>query len=72
MTISNKQLEQVSKASFERGKATGEYLGKEAAKKELLATRQAGVVEISRAAADLAMANAKLTYALSRITDKLL
>ena len=46
--------------------------GKDLTKKELLAQRQLGVIEISRAAADLALANAKLTYALSRITDKLL
>jgi len=46
--------------------------GKEEVQKELLAKRQLGIIEISRAVADLALANAKLSYALSRITDKLL
>ena len=58
--------------AHERGKDTGIILGKEQAKRDMLLVRQSGVVEISRAVADLALANAKLTYALSRITDKLL
>jgi hypothetical protein len=68
MTISRKQLTE----AFEAGIDAGKFRGKEEAKKELLAQRQLGIVEISRAVADLALANAKLTYALSRITDKLL
>ena len=72
MTISKKFLQETGKINFEAGVKLGKDIGKEAAKKELLATRQAGVIEISRVVADLAMANAKLAYALSRITDKLL
>lgn len=68
MTISKKDLT----AAYARGLDLGKAQGKEAAQKEMLAIRQSGIIEISRAVADLANANAKLTYALSRITDKLL
>lgn len=68
MTISKKQLEQARLYGIHEGIKQG----KEQAKQDLLLIRQSGVVEISRAVADLALANAKLTYALSRITDKLL
>ena len=68
MTISKAQLKDACNASF----INGREVGKDLAKKELLAQRQLGIIEISRAAADLALANAELTYALSRITDKLL
>ena len=63
MTISKAQLKEAHNSGFINGREVG---------KELLAQRQLGVIEISRAVADLALANAKLTYALSRITDKLL
>ena len=72
MTISKKFLQETGKINFEAGVKLGKDIGQAAARKELLANRQLGVIEISRAVADLAMANAKLTYALSRITDKLL
>ena len=68
MTISKKDLA----SARIQGEIYGRQIGKEEAKKDLLAQRQSGIVEISRAVADLALANAKLTYALSRITDKLL
>ena len=68
MTISKAQLSEAHNSGF----ISGKEVGKELAKKELLAQRQLGIIEISRAVADLALANAKLTYALSRITDKLL
>lgn len=68
MTISKAQLKEAHANGFN----TGVIAGKEIAKKDSLALRQSGIVEISRAVADLALANAKLTYALSRITDKLL
>jgi len=68
MTISKKQLIEAHNAGFNAGK----YAGKEMAQRDLQAIRQSGLIEISRAVADLANANAKLTYALSRITDKLL
>ena len=68
MSISKAQLT----AAFRDGRFAGQVEGKAEAQKELLAKRQLGIIEISRAVADLAQANAKLTYALSRITDKLL
>ena len=68
MTISKKQLIEAHNTGFNEGK----YAGKEMAQRDLQAIRQSGLIEISRAVADLALANAKLTYALSRITDKLL
>ena len=68
MTISKAQLKEAHNSGF----INGREVGKELAKKEILAQRQLGIIEISRAVADLALANAKLTYALSRITDKLL
>lgn len=68
MTISKAQV----KEAYATGVANGKILGQKLAKDDLQHIRQSGVVEISRAVADLALANAKLTYALSRITDKLL
>lgn len=72
MTISKKQLEDAKMESYAMGKSAGICQGKEAARKELLCLRQAGIVDLTKAAAELAMANAKLTYAMSRIADKLL
>ena len=72
MTISKRQLAEENKLAYDTGKSLGQYQGKEEAKKEMLLLRQSGIVEISNAVAQLAMANAKLTYAMSRITDKLL
>ena len=72
MTISKKQLADAQKESYDWGMATGKMQGREEAKKELLASRKEGVIELTRAAAELAQANAKLTYAMSRIADKLL
>ena len=68
MTISKAQVQTAREFSYNAGLIKG----KEDAQKELLAKRQLGIIEISRAVADLALANAKLTYALSRVTDKLL
>ena len=68
MSISKAQLT----AAFKDGISAGKVAGKEESQKELLAKRQLGIIEISRAVADLAQANAKLVYAMSRITDKLL
>ena len=68
MTITENQV----KEAYDSGFISGKEVGKDLTKKEFLAQRQLGVIEISRAVADLALANAKLTYALSRITDKLL
>ena len=68
MTISKKQLTE----AYANGVTAGKYAGHEQAKQDILLVRQSGIIEISRAVADLANANAKLTYALSRITDKLL
>lgn len=72
MTISKKQLEEARKESYLFGRSHGVTVGEEKAKKDLLLVRQSGIVEICKAASELAMANAKLTYAMSRITDKLL
>jgi len=72
MTISKKQLEDAKIESYAMGKNAGICQGKEAAKKEFLYTRQDSIVDLTKAAAELAMANAKLTYAMSRIADKLL
>ncbi len=68
MTISKKQLEETRTLAYHAGIREGI----EKRKQEVQEIRQLGIIEISRAVADLATANAKLTYALSRITDKLL
>lgn len=68
MTISKKQVAEEKQLSYYHGLRDGV----EKRKQEVQDIRQLGIIEISRAVADLATANAKLTYALSRITDKLL
>lgn len=68
MTISKKQVMEEKQLSYN----AGVQKGKELRKNELQDIRQSGIIEISNAVAELAMANAKLTYAMSRITDKLL
>ena len=68
MTISKKQLEEEKSVSF----AWGVSKGKEDAKRDMQLMRQSGIIELTHAAAELAQANAKLTYAMSRIADKLL
>lgn len=71
MTISKKQLEEAKAESYAMGKSAGTFQGREAAKKDLLSLRQDGIVDLAKAAAELAMANAKLAYSMSRIADKL-
>jgi len=68
MTISKKQVEEEKTLSYHAGIRKGI----EQRKQEVQDIRQIGIIEISKAVAELAMANAKLTYAISRITDKLL
>ena len=72
MTISKKQLEEARAYVYERGRAMEIQAAREEAKRELQAARQEGIIALTRAAAELAQANAKLTYSLSRIADKLL
>lgn len=68
MTISKKDLQ----VAFERGKEIGVRQGKQAQEAELQTIRKSAIIELVNAASNLAQANAKLTYAMSRITDKLL
>ena len=72
MTISKAQLKQAAEESYQHGRFFGKKEGREEKEKEMQEIRKNAVIEISSAVADLALANAKLTYALSRITDKLL
>ena len=66
------QIKKECADSYSRGYDTGVVKGKIIANAETQEIRRQAVIEISRAVADVALANAKLTYALSRITDKLL
>lgn len=63
MTISKKQLQQ----RFFEGRAIGQEEGKREAAKEFNESKVHAQKEIMRAAAELAQANAKLTYAMSRM-----
>lgn len=68
MTISKKQLEEEKNLSFNQGVQHGKKLRMQ----EVQDIRQSGIIDLTHAAAELAQANAKLTYAISRIADKLL
>lgn len=72
MTISKARLEAEKQRLYDLGLQTGSALGRAELRKESLFERQTAIVEITKAASELAIANAKLGYALSRITDKLL
>lgn len=72
MTISKAWLEAEKQRLYNLGLRAGSALGKAELRKESLFERQTAIVEITKAASELAMSNAKLGYALSRITDKLL
>lgn len=72
MSISKKQLEEAREEAFRHGQIDGRAVALSEAKINLQELRKAGLVEICNAVSQLAMANAKLTYAISRVTDKLL
>jgi len=67
MTISKKQLEEAREAAYKFGHYRGVEQGKEEAKKEFSDTKAHAQTAILAAAAELAQANAKLTYAMSRM-----
>lgn len=71
MTISKKQLEEVREEAFHKGKTVGYMKGNDAASAEFNSSKAAAQRDILKAAAELAQANAKLTYAMSRmVTEK--
>ena len=72
MTISKKQLEETRKESYEWGFSNGKIAGKKQAEEDIQTIRKSGIIELMNAASVLANSNAKLTYAMSRIADKLL
>ena len=72
MTISKAQLKAAAQESYQQGRYFWIKEGEEKYKSQPQEIRKAGIVELTKAAAELAQANAKLTYAMSRIADKLL
>ena len=67
MTISKKDLQE----AYSTGKGLGIHLGKQQAEQDFNTPKAAAQRDILKAAAELAQANAKLTYSLSRmITEK--
>lgn len=72
MTISKKQLADAKRESYLMGEDAGAYRGKREKEEELGHIRKSAIVELTKAAAELAQANAKLTYAMSQIANKLL
>jgi hypothetical protein len=72
MTISKAQLAQAYKNGYEVGANQGKFAAKQELSEEMQEIRKSGIVELTRAAAELAQANAKLTYAMSQIANKLL
>lgn len=72
MTISNKRLSEEKREAYNQGRINGYREGKEHVTEEMQNIRKQGIIELTRAAAELAQANAKLTYAMSQIANKLL
>lgn len=67
MTISKKQLEEAKDEQFDSGLYQGRLLGRQEAFSEFNNSKAAAQRNIMNAAAELAQANAKLTYAMSRM-----
>lgn len=67
MTISKKQLQEERHKGFVDGKFLGFNEGKEAASEGFCNSKAAAQRDILKAAAELGQANAKLTYAMSRM-----
>lgn len=70
MTISKKQLQEACKESYEVGKYNGIVEGNKKAKEEFSSQKAEALNKILHSASELAQANAKLTYALSRIVNE--
>lgn len=68
MALTKSQVAAEKQLSYNQGVRDGI----ERRKQDVQDIRQSGIIDLTRAAAELAQANAKLTYAMSRITDKLL
>lgn len=67
MTISRKQLEEAKSIAFQMGVTEGRI-----EQKTIMASaKQSGILEIIQAASDIAASNAKLTYSLSQIINKI-
>lgn len=72
MTISKKDLKEAYDDGYVMGHSNGVGKGKAQVESELSHIRRQCITDLTKAAAELAQANAKLTYSLSQIANKLL
>ena len=72
MTISKKQLQEAGNIGYLQGVEAGKIIERNYKNELTQADRRNAVLELTKAAAELATANSKLTYSLSQIAGKIL
>jgi hypothetical protein len=71
MTISKKQLEEARASSFKNGIERGKELGREEINSSQQYDRRKAIIETTKAASEMAIAQSKLAYAMSKILENL-